>query len=201
MRVHTGSGDGLLPVAQWEARVRRGISRERRQEARSGTVHVVRTLRWHDDGTRAGRVGPMSPPWPRVPRRGRRSSHDRLEFSPCGDDRGPLDDGAARGMGSGQSSDHGPNRIVVHIDTVVPFGACVLAQPACKPRTRRRVAGSQPRQQGELSRSSVAILSRGLHSRRAGDLARRVVNPYSAGRAGPLVSECRLERRWCVVPS
>ena len=45
---------------------------------------------------------------------------DRLESSPCGgDDRGPLDDGAAGGMGSGQSSDQGPNRVVVHADTVV----------------------------------------------------------------------------------
>jgi hypothetical protein len=50
--------------------------------------------------------------------------HDRLEVGPCGHDRGALDDGASRGMGSGQSSDQGPNRVVVHVCHRSPFQAC-----------------------------------------------------------------------------
>jgi hypothetical protein len=76
--------------------------------------------------------------------------HDRLEVSPCGHHRGPLDDGASRGMSSGQSTDQRPNRVVVHACHRSPFRACA-------PRPRRNQAcarGAAPRQQGQIPRSS-----------------------------------------------
>jgi hypothetical protein len=50
--------------------------------------------------------------------------HDRLEVGSCGHDRGALDDGASRGMRSSQSSDQGPNRVVVHVCHRSRFQAC-----------------------------------------------------------------------------
>jgi hypothetical protein len=44
--------------------------------------------------------------------------HDRLEVSPFGEDRSPLDDCAAGGMRSAQSRHQGANRVVVHLPTV-----------------------------------------------------------------------------------
>jgi hypothetical protein len=49
--------------------------------------------------------------------------HDRLGVSPCGHDRGPLDDGAAGGMSAGQASEQRPNRVVVHAYHGSPFFA------------------------------------------------------------------------------
>jgi hypothetical protein len=40
--------------------------------------------------------------------------HDRVGIGTCGHDGGPLDDGAAGGMSSGQASEQGSNRFVVH---------------------------------------------------------------------------------------
>jgi hypothetical protein len=47
--------------------------------------------------------------------------HDCLGVSACGHDRGPLDDGAAGGMRSGQAYEQRPNRVVVHAQHGSPY--------------------------------------------------------------------------------
>jgi hypothetical protein len=108
--------------------------------------------------------------------------HDRLEVSPFGDDRGPLDDGAARVMNSGQSSDQRPNRFVVHACHGSPFpgirsspwrqhlrtrrGAAARAQAAGATAPFRRGCHNGPALE-ESPTSNTAATARPPYSRRA----------------------------------
>ena len=148
MRSGTGE-DGLLPVG-------RGV------RPAFGAGSVERAGGEHEAG-RCPRFGPAAGvktrsvqavsgrclhPGLGLPTMGDDPCHDRLEVSALGHDRGPLDDGAARGMSSGESSDQGPNRVVVHGSIRRPSRHAV-------PRPRRAVP-ARARQRGQLPRSSVA---------------------------------------------
>jgi hypothetical protein len=69
--------------------------------------------------------------------------HDRVKVSALGDDRGPLDDGPARGMIPGESSDHGSDRFIVHgstveVSTCSPLAERAASRHAVPARARRR---------------------------------------------------------------
>jgi hypothetical protein len=96
---------------------------------------------------------------------GKDPRHDRLGVSTCGHDRGPLDDGPAGGMSSGQASEQRANRVVVHAYHRSPYPGIGL----CRTRNGSSVvveltprAGLQPRAREPPKRVGAEARSLGI---------------------------------------